>query len=156
MILNASILSRPRRAIVSRETTLQHAYATLAEEHAIRAGSPLAAVGVADPVRFDRLGRIQLAVLKAEGLEEGSRLLEFGCNIGRLARHALPFLSQGRYIGLDYARTLINHASDSMGTLLPHVDSRRYEFAVDAGENLSTGGIDPDSGCAVYVFAAIS
>jgi SAM-dependent methyltransferase len=155
MISNASILSRPRRAAASRETSLKRDYATLAEEHALRAGSPLAAVGVADPVRFDRLGRIQLAILKAEGLDEGSRLLEFGCNIGRLARHALPYLSQGRYVGLDYARTLINHASDSIGTLLPHTDPTRFEFAVDDGENLAPRGVDFDYACAFNVFTHI-
>jgi hypothetical protein len=44
-------------------------YASVAEEHAARASSPLAAVGASDPERFDRLGRIQLAILKAEGLQ---------------------------------------------------------------------------------------
>lgn len=128
---------------------------SIAEEHVARAGSPLAAVGVADPERFDRLGRIQLAILKAEGMHAQSRLLEFGCNIGRLARHAVPLLSEGRYIGLDFARTLVNFASESLGTLLPQADRSRFEFAVSDGEKLAHWGTDFDYVCTFNVFTHI-
>jgi SAM-dependent methyltransferase len=128
---------------------------SIAEEHVARAGSPLAAVGIADPERFDRLGRIQLAILKAEGMRAQSRLLEFGCNIGRLARHAVPFLSEGRYIGLDFARTLINFARESLGPLLPQADPSRFEFSVSDGENLARWGTDFDYACTFNVFTHI-
>jgi SAM-dependent methyltransferase len=127
-------------------------YASLAEEHAARAASPLAAVGVADPLRFTQLGRIQLAILKAEGLQPASRLLEFGCNIGRLALHAVPYLAEGQYVGLDFAPTLIRHACDTASKLLPHTDPVRFKFAVDNGENLARWGTDFDYACAFNVF----
>lgn len=98
-----------------------------------------------------QLGRIQLAILKAEGLEPAGRLLEFGCNIGRLALHAVPYLADGRYVGLDLAPTLIRHARE----LLPRSDPARCELAVDDGANLAKWGTDFDVACAFNVFTHI-
>ena len=130
-------------------------YASLYEDHVTRAASPLAAVGIDDRERFRQLGRIQLAILRAEGLQPASRLLEFGCNIGRLALHAVPYLAQGRYIGLDFSPTLIRHARDAAATHLADADLARFEFAVDDGENLARWGTDFDYACAFNVFTHI-
>jgi SAM-dependent methyltransferase len=127
-------------------------YRSIAEEHAARAGSPIAASGAADAQRFARLGRIQLALLKAEGLARSSRLLEFGCNSGRLAIHAVPYLSEGRYLGLDFSETLIRHAWETAQALLSHVESSRYRFAQDDGENLGRWLETFDFGCAYSLF----
>jgi SAM-dependent methyltransferase len=127
-------------------------YRSIAEEHAARAESPLAAVGVADPQRFARLGRVQFALLKAEGLAPSSRLLEFGCNVGRLALQAVPYLTEGRYLGLDFSPTLVRHACDSADALLSHVDPARYRFAQDDGENLSRWLESFDFACAFSLF----
>lgn len=127
-------------------------YQRIAEEHAARADTPLAAIGVADATRFNRLGRIQLALLKEEGLAPTSRLLEFGCNVGRLALHAVPYLTHGRYLGLDFSATLIRHACDSADALLSNVDPARFRFAQDDGENLGRWLESFDFACAFSVF----
>ena len=127
-------------------------YRSIAEEHAARADSPLAAVGVPDPQRFTRLGSIQLALLKAEGLVRSSRLLEFGCNVGRLARHAVPYLGEGRYLGLDFSPTMIRHARDGADAPLSQVDPKRYHFSQDDGENLGRWLQSFDFACAFSVF----
>jgi cyclopropane fatty-acyl-phospholipid synthase-like methyltransferase len=127
-------------------------YAAIAEEHAARAVSPLAAVGSADAQRFAQLGRIQLALLKAEGLQPSSRLLEFGCNAGRLALQAIPYLASGRYLGLDFSPTLVRYARDTVDALLSHADPGRFQFGADSGENLGRWLSSFDMACAFSVF----
>lgn len=42
-----------------------------------------------------------LDFLKNVGLEPEHSLLDYGCGVMRLALHAIPYLSNGRYVGVD-------------------------------------------------------
>ncbi len=81
-------------------------YEALYEAHARSAGDDGVGSG-----EYDIVGEIELDVLRAEGLEATSTLLDFGCGNGRLAVHAVPYLANGTYLGIDIAPTFLAHAA---------------------------------------------
>lgn len=62
---------------------------------------------------YELIGRMQLDLLRREGLEPGQTLVDFGCGNGRLARHAIPHLGDGRYFGIDICREFLRRAADA-------------------------------------------
>ncbi len=77
------------------------------EEHAaLHPGDD--AIGDGD---FDLIGRIELGILRAEGLAPEHTLFDLGCGTGRLAVQAIPYLSAGTYIGADIAAPLLAQAA---------------------------------------------
>jgi SAM-dependent methyltransferase len=94
------LVSRARRVFN------RNIYQSLYEAHAV-VTSEDQAVGSGD---YDLVGRIELALLRQEGLAPHHTLLDFGCGNGRLAVHAIPYLTQGRYIGVDISPRLIQQA----------------------------------------------
>lgn len=77
-------------------------------EARIQETSPDVAIGTARP--FDLVGRLEIAVLKKEGLKPTHTLLDLGCGSGRLAAHAIPYLAGGHYIGIDIAPAMLDEA----------------------------------------------
>lgn len=124
-------------------------YAKLYERHAVDTVDPKASIGEGD---FDSAGRTELAILKLEGLRADHSLLDFGCGVGRLAVHAIPYLSSGRYLGLDIAPTMIRGARELARERFPQVPPQRYRFEVNDGEQVSRWGDDFDMICAYSVF----
>jgi SAM-dependent methyltransferase len=127
-------------------STAASTYADLYEQHAIE-HPPETSIGRGD---FDRMGQIELAILTDAGLKPSSTLLDFGCGTGRLAVHAIPFLSDGQYIGTDISPTMLVHAgalvTDKLGSM--PINAR---FVVQPDE---TFPVDPpvDFLCAYSVF----
>jgi SAM-dependent methyltransferase len=64
---------------------------------------------------YDAIGRMQLDLLIRRGLQPGHTLVDFGCGNGRLARHAVPYLDRGTYIGLDHCQAFLDRARASLG-----------------------------------------
>lgn len=58
---------------------------------------------------FEEFGKIELAVLKALGLQPQHSLIDVGCGAGRLARPLSAYL-EGPYLGIDLVPDLIAHA----------------------------------------------
>ncbi len=56
---------------------------------------------------WEETGRLQLALLREEGLTPGDRLLDIGCGALRLGRHAVPYLDPGNYWGTDASGALM-------------------------------------------------
>jgi hypothetical protein len=56
---------------------------------------------------WEETGRLQLDLLRAEGLTPGDRLLDIGCGALRLGRKAVPFLDPGNYWGTDASGPLM-------------------------------------------------
>jgi SAM-dependent methyltransferase len=81
-------------------------YESLYELHA-RITPPHQSIGLGD---YDTTGRLNLELLRMEGLKPGDTLVDLGCGTGRLAVHAVPMLEGGRYIGIDISRTMLRHA----------------------------------------------
>ena len=77
-------------------------------EHHARSLPPESSIGNGD---YALVGRIELSALIQEGLTPSSALLDFGCGTGRLAVHAIPYLSEGRYIGTDISPTMLTEAT---------------------------------------------
>jgi SAM-dependent methyltransferase len=121
-------------------------YADLYEEHAL-ALTPDTSIGDGD---FDTIGRVELAILTDAGLTPSSSLLDFGCGTGRLAVHAVPFLSTGSYLGTDISPTMLRHAAallaDRLGAVPAHA---RFATQPDERFPVST---PPDMICAFSVF----
>jgi SAM-dependent methyltransferase len=86
-------------------------YAALYEAHAARASTDEEIVGSGD---FDRLGRIELAILVDAGLRPTDVLVDFGCGSGRLALHAVSFLRGGAYIGIEISETILRRAKQNV------------------------------------------
>lgn len=78
------------------------------ESHALRDATD-EAVGYGS---YDLIGKMQLAFLRDQGLQLQDTLLDFGCGNGRLAIHAIPYLSSGKYVGTDVSRTFIGRAQE--------------------------------------------
>jgi SAM-dependent methyltransferase len=62
--------------------------------------------------RWDETGRIQMAVLVAEGLQPHHRLLDIGCGSLRLGCKAVPFLDPGNYWGTDASLALMRRGHE--------------------------------------------
>ena len=127
-------------------------YKQVLENHAARAGSAVAAVGVPDLARFMRVAQIELELLRLEGLTPSSALLDFGCGSGRLALVAIPYLASGSYLGVDISKTMIGHAIDLNEATLARSEPGRYRFEIDDGGNLRRFGLEFDVVCAYSVF----
>lgn len=57
--------------------------------------------------RWDETGRLQLALLQAQGLKPHHRLLDIGAGSLRLGCKAVPFLDPGNYWATDASRALM-------------------------------------------------
>jgi SAM-dependent methyltransferase len=91
-------------------------YEALYEHHAAAASSDEEIVGAGD---FDRVGAIELAALREAGLQATDVLVDFGCGVGRLALHAVPFLQGGHYIGVEISRTILDRAEKVVREAFP-------------------------------------
>lgn len=88
----------------SRYETLYDAYARSEASDAAIGGGP-----------FELFGRLELAALVQEGLKPTDTLVDFGCGIGRLAAHAIPYLAGGQYIGTDISAEMLARAERRLG-----------------------------------------
>jgi SAM-dependent methyltransferase len=123
-------------------------YAKLYEDHAVTV-DPKASIGDGD---FDAVGQVELRILELEGLRPDSSLLDFGCGVGRLAMHAIPFLAQGRYLGLDISPSMIESAREVIAARFPGLPADRYRFGVNDGEHVARWGTGFDMICAYSLF----
>jgi SAM-dependent methyltransferase len=103
------------RALVARYRGM-HDYEALYANVAALALSDEDLVGPGD---FDRVGAIELAILREAGLEPHHVLVDFGCGAGRLALHAVPFLDRGEYVGIDISRHALRRAAANLAQLQP-------------------------------------
>jgi SAM-dependent methyltransferase len=55
----------------------------------------------------DSVGVAELDALKLAGLMPKSRLFDFGCGTGRLAKFSIPFLEDGKYFGSDISSEML-------------------------------------------------
>lgn len=62
--------------------------------------------------RWRETGEIQMALLRAEGLEPRHRLLDIGCGSLRLGCLAVPFLEPGNYWGTDRSAALMQRGRE--------------------------------------------
>ncbi len=56
---------------------------------------------------WEETGRLQLSLLRAEGLTPTDTLLDIGCGALRLGRKAVPYLDHGQYWGTDASAALM-------------------------------------------------
>lgn len=81
-------------------------YAELYEQHA-KVRTDDSVVGGGD---FNLVSALMLSALTEAGLSPEHSLLDFGCGVGRLAIRAIPFLANGRYIGVEVSKNIISRA----------------------------------------------
>ena len=79
---------------------------------------------VIGPGDFELIGRIELALLKMEGLQPEHTLVDLGCGIGRLAVHVIPTLIGGSYIGIDVSQTMLKRAKIRIDEAAPNPPCR--------------------------------
>ena len=60
---------------------------------------------------FEHFGRVELDLLKLEGVKPSDAVVDFGCGTGRLAVHLVPYLASGRYVGIDISRTMLREGA---------------------------------------------
>lgn len=63
---------------------------------------------------YDLIGKIELDLLRTEGLVPSHTLFDLGCGNGRLAVHAVPYLIAGAYIGTDVSGRLLAEAQERL------------------------------------------
>ena len=91
-------------------------YEELYESHASETASDVEVVGGGD---FDRIGRVELEILRDASLRSTATLVDLGCGTGRLAVHAIPYLEDGRYIGIEVAPSILERARRRVDALFP-------------------------------------
>jgi ubiquinone/menaquinone biosynthesis C-methylase UbiE len=73
---------------------------------------------------FDTVGRLELEVLKWEGLQPTDTLVDLGCGTGSLAVHAIPTLAGGHYVGIDISRAMLDAARKRIEETVPEPPCR--------------------------------
>ena len=72
----------------------------------------------------DSVGIAELDALILAGMTPKSRVFDFGCGTGRLAKFAIPFLEDGKYFGSDISSEMLrifeNEIKDKKGQHLYH------------------------------------
>jgi ubiquinone/menaquinone biosynthesis C-methylase UbiE len=115
-----TVLPRPQREwLRDRVSTLRvgnDTYEHLYESHA-REVKIDQVIGHGD---FELIGRIELDLLKMEGLQPEHTLVDLGCGVGRLAVHAVPSLIGGSYIGIDISQTMLKRAKTRIAQAVPN------------------------------------
>ncbi len=119
-------------------------YGALYEQHAQIPGP--AAVGGGT---FDDIGQRELVILQQHGLQPHHALLDFGCGIGRLAKFAIPYLSAGRYTGVDISPTMIQRAMENCSSITA---SRPVQWKLQKDERFDFADDTFDMICAFSVF----
>jgi ubiquinone/menaquinone biosynthesis C-methylase UbiE len=122
-------------------------YESLNELHA-RLTPPDQSAGPGD---YDLIGRVELELLRMEGLKPGDTLVDLGCGTGRLAVHVVPMLEGGRYIGVDISRTMLQHARASLRERL-RSSSSAVEFRHQTTHEFLLPDRSVDMVCAFSVF----
>jgi SAM-dependent methyltransferase len=80
---------------------------------------------------WDLVGRQQLDLLRANGLEPTHVLLDVACGSLRAGVHLIPYLEPGHYLGIEKEATLVEAGKrDELSPSL--LDERRPEFVVSA------------------------
>jgi SAM-dependent methyltransferase len=126
-------------------------YRKLSEGLAVETSAP-EVVGAGD---YDGIGRTELDLLRAEGLRPEHTLLDLGCGNGRLAVHAIPYLRDGAYIGVDISRRLLAQARERVARTA--AEGRcRVSWQVAAGScRLDQPSQAADMICAFSVFTHV-
>lgn len=122
------------------------AYEALYEAHA-RVHSAEDSVGGA----FDEVGRLELEVLKREGLKPTDTLVDLGCGAGRLAAHVIPFLKGGRYVGIDISESMLEEAENLVRERVPNPPCE-VEWAKQTTPDYPLEEASVDIVCAFSVF----
>jgi len=63
-----------------------------------------------EPTKYELVGELQLAWLKAQGMRPWHRLLDVGCGQLRGGRHLIRYLNIGNYVGLEKDAGMIARA----------------------------------------------
>ncbi len=98
---------------------------------------------------FERFGAWQLDALKQIGLQPHHSLLDIGCGAMRLGLHAVPYLSNGLYCGMDAFAKYVE-----LGNELAHVANLppRYRLLVGDDFSFERFGVQFDFAIAQSVF----
>ena len=100
--------------------------------------------------RWEETGRLQLALLRAEGMEPRHRLLDIGCGALRLGCKAVPWLEPGNYWGTDASAALMRRGWEVELGRAPRLDPAQLVRDAD----FALPGIPPvDFAIAFAVFA---
>jgi SAM-dependent methyltransferase len=82
---------------------------------------------------WEETGRLQLDLLRAEGLAPGDRLLDIGCGALRLGRKAVPYLDPGHYWGTDASGPLMQRGWEVELDAAAQARLPRAQLVEDAG-----------------------
>jgi cyclopropane fatty-acyl-phospholipid synthase-like methyltransferase len=137
---------RPAPAAAQPPSPSRQSYETLYEAHAQSTGDDGIGGG-----EYHTMGEIELDILRGEGLQPTSTLLDFGCGNGRLAVHAVPYLDGGRYIGIDISPTFLRHAEQRIAAL-PDGHRSNVVFVHQTNEDFHESDASVDVACAFSVF----
>jgi len=126
-------LPGPEAPVVKDGEPTGDTYERLYEAHA-QAHSAEDAIGGS----FDLVGRLELEVLLMAGLGPSDTLVDLGCGTGRLAVHAIPALSDGRYVGIDISDSMLREARERVRGIagqvrVSWVKQTSPVFALDTG-----------------------
>ncbi len=113
-------------------TWTNNVYEALYDAHARLHGDEVIGDG-----SFELIGRLELSVLLAEGLQPAHRVIDLGCGTGRLALHLIPALTGGEYVGIEVSTTILERARERIRVAIPtppcrvqwvHQTSPRFPF----------------------------
>lgn len=97
----------------------ENVYEALYEAHARAHGDEVIGDG-----SFDLIGRLELSVLLAEGLQPSHKVVDLGCGTGRLALYLIPALRGGVYSGIEISKSILDRARASIEAAIPNPPCR--------------------------------
>lgn len=100
---------------------------------------------------YEVFGRFELEILQRAGLKANHTLLDFGCGDGRLAIHAIPYLSAGNYFGIDISPTFLERARNRAASRTPK-PACRVRWQRQIGDCIPLPDRSVDMMCAYSVF----
>lgn len=103
---------------------------------------------------YDLIGQLELELLRREGLQPHHTLVDFGCGNGRLARHAIPYLHGGTYLGVDICQEFLRRAQQQFRATVP-VPECQVRWIHQTTSEFSIPDLSVDMICAFSVFTHI-
>jgi ubiquinone/menaquinone biosynthesis C-methylase UbiE len=72
--------------------------------------SPDQAMSIAVGRNFDYVGSLEKQFLISIGLKQSDYIIDIGCGSGRLTKHLVPYITTGKYFGIDIIPDLLDCA----------------------------------------------
>ncbi|MGO8942214.1 MAG: class I SAM-dependent methyltransferase [Syntrophobacteraceae bacterium] len=99
--------------------------------------APDQAMSLAVGGNFDYIGSTEKHFLTHIGLKQSDYIIDIGCGSGRLTKHLVPYITTGKYLGIDIIPDLLDNARGI-------TDNNNFRFELTDGFHIPESDIQAD------------